>query len=76
MRTPFVNEDDQRLADIWTEVRKAVGDTTRHASKFYSSFEEAPGIRNEVELCARDAEAGNERAQRYMLKFLELRMRS
>lgn len=57
---------------LWYDVCKSVSGTP-HVVWFDSS---TYGARTDFEACALAAEQGSERAQRYMTKLMELRMKS
>lgn len=67
---------DNDLDLLWMKVCQESGDYLRHPMKYYERSNLACTIEAEIELCLCDAEAGSERAQRYMAKFMELRMKA
>lgn len=64
----------RRYARWWKAARKELNDTTENADGHYTSFKRALTLWDDINLCFKDAEAGNERAQRYMAEFLKQRM--
>ena len=60
--------------DRWYEAVYILRDYSTHSGGFYADNEVASNVPAEYQLCLKEAAEGNERAQKYIAKYMELRM--
>ena len=61
--------------DLWYEIVALLRDCSTHPGGFYASNSRAKSLREEFQLCLKEAAEGNERALKYIAKYMELRMK-
>lgn len=68
--------DDLQLSVVWQKVCEQINDRSADQYGGFVTYDEAHTFHEDARLCALAAENGDERALRYMVKFMELRMKS
>jgi hypothetical protein len=63
------------LPVLWADACRAVSHDKNERKKWYCSSERAGSNQKDYEAALADAAEGNERAQRYIAKFTELRLK-
>ena len=58
----------------WIQACRDINDISKSPFGYYEQDSVTPTSIADYQLCLKDAEAGNERARRYMAKYFELRI--
>lgn len=65
---------EKKAERLWHGACSAMEDRSAHEDGWYATNERAVGSESDYALALKEAQEGDERAQRYIAKFMELRM--